>query len=36
MSKLRIRVEVAGVERSDPPVRPSRGLTSFDPGHPKI
>ena len=36
LSKLRIRVGVAGVERSEPPVRPFRGLTSFDPGHPKI
>ena len=26
---------MAGVERSKPPAIPFRGLTSFDPGHPK-
>jgi hypothetical protein len=30
------RVGVAGVERSEPPVHPFRGLTSFDPGHPMM
>jgi hypothetical protein len=33
---LTIGVGMAGVERSEPPGHPFRGLTSFDPGHPEI
>ncbi len=36
LSQPRIRVAVAGVERSEPPVVWFRGLTSFDPGHPSV
>ncbi len=36
LSQLRITVGVPGVERSESPVVRFRGLTSFDPGHPRI